>query len=260
MKHHYKFDESRNEILPGAVKHDNDLAQDNHDFFNLIALLPIISLDVMNWNWEKMFNLKKKQTIIDSWTGKWFDQFFIITALYLIVDMVWILSVPKCVKSPPTIIQHHVFTAIYILYLYSQPDQRWIMGVYMSAQINTWFLIARRVFNKEGFPPWIIDLSFVSIKVKLISICFFVTWFGIRCFLFPILLGYLFKVWRLESAKAKSYYVLSIIPLVLQATMCTLNFKWTFDLLRSKLRYYKRRRNLKGKKRYSSSEGLDKMS
>lgn len=136
IQHHYQFDEERKEVLPGMLKYENDLEQESHDFFNLIVLIPMIVLNIMNWNWEKMFNLKKKETILDTWKGDWFDQLFYATALYLFVDLVWILIVPKCVKSQPTIIQHHIFTTAYILYFYFEPDKRWAVGAYMSAQVR----------------------------------------------------------------------------------------------------------------------------
>ncbi|KAL3942199.1 MAG: hypothetical protein SGARI_000346 [Bacillariaceae sp.] len=151
-------DTGRKEVLPGAIKHEDDWARDSHDFFNLIILIPIVALNVMNWNWEMLVNLKKKQTVADAWHGEWFYVFFWTTMLYFVTDLIWVISVPNCVKSPAVIIQHHIATMLYILIPYYQPSVRWCMGACMSVEINTWFLIARRVFNKQGFPPWIIDL------------------------------------------------------------------------------------------------------
>ena len=36
---HYKIDKQSRSLLPGAKKHDKDLARDIHDFFNLIVLV-----------------------------------------------------------------------------------------------------------------------------------------------------------------------------------------------------------------------------
>mmetsp|Transcript_27677 Transcript_27677/g.67344 ORF Transcript_27677/g.67344 Transcript_27677/m.67344 type:complete len:214 (-) Transcript_27677:1646-2287(-) len=200
----------------------------------------------MNWNWDKIFRhvsgvAKKKEKLLDSWTGEWFDTFLFATTLYFLVDLIWILIVPKCVKSPSTIVQHHIFTMLYILIPYYHHDKRWAMGACMSSEINTWFLIARRVFNKEGFPPWIIDLSVVSIRVKLISIFFYLTWIGIRCLLFPAILVHLFKLWMIESKKVDSLLNIEMIPPLMQSIFCLFNFKWTFDLIRSKFRYHRRK-------------------
>jgi hypothetical protein len=118
------------------------------------------------------------------------------------------------------------------------------MGACMSVEINTWFLIARRVFNKQGFPPWIIDLSFVSIRIKLISIFFYVTWIGIRCFLYPVMMGYIFNRWVNESERTGRHLNIEMVPVVLHAIFCVLNLKWTYDLLTSKIRYFQRRRKM----------------
>lgn len=241
LEHHFRVDAERKIVLPGVPTHEEDWYRDTHDFFNLIVLIPIIVLNVMNWNWDLMFRLKKKQTIADAWTGEWFDVFFGCTSMYFLVDLLWILVIPKCVKSPSTIMQHHLVTLLYIMVPYYKPELRWCMGACMSVEINTWFLIARRVFNKAGFPPWIIDLSFVSVRVKLISICFYITWIGIRCILYPVMMGYIVNRWRVESAKSGTYLNIELISPVLHSSFCILNFKWTYDLLMSKIRYYKRR-------------------
>ena len=252
IEHHYRVDSDRKIVLPGAPKYDPDWARDVHDFFNLIVLIPIIVLNFMNFNWEKMFNLGKKEKIADAWTGEWFEPFFFAVLLYFFVDLVWILFVPHCVKSPATIYQHHIVTMLYIMIPWYRPEVRWCMGACMSVEINTWFLIARRVFNKQGFPPWIIDLSFVSIRVKLISIGFYVTWVGIRCILYPMMLVFLIKRWWKESQNSGTYFNIELINPVLQSCFCILNFKWTYDLIMSKIRYYKR----KGRKDYTPSKGL----
>jgi hypothetical protein len=241
LEHYYRVDTERKLVLPGVPQHEEDWLRDSHDFFNLVVLIPIIALNVMNWNWETLLNLKKKQTIVDAWTGEWFEMFFFSVVAYFAADLMWMFIVPKCVKSPMTIIQHHVVTMLYILIPYFRPELRWAMGACMSVEINTWFLIARRVFNKQGFPPWILNLSFVSIRVKLISICFYVTWFGIRCILYPIMLVYLVKRWHLEYLKNGSWINIELVNPLVHVSFCILNFKWTYDLLMSKIRYYKRR-------------------
>ena len=228
--------------LPGVLNFEEDWARDTHDFFNLIVLLPIIVLNVMNWNWDLLLNLGKKQTIADAWTGEWFGVFFMTTWAYFAADLIWVLLVPNCVKSPMVIIQHHIATMLYLLIPHYRPECHWIMGVCLSVEINTWFLIARRVFNKQGFPPWIIDLSIVSIRLKLISVCFYVTWFTIRVFIYPCLLVHLVKRYLDESWRCGTYANIDLIPPLMQAVFCVLNLKWTYDLIASKIRYFKRKK------------------
>eukprot|EP00934_Nitzschia_sp_Nitz4_P000786 Nitzschia sp. Nitz4//scaffold213_size37731//21181//22161//NITZ4_007722-RA/size37731-processed-gene-0.42-mRNA-1//1//CDS//3329542071//786//frame0 len=240
LEHHFRVDPKQKVVLPGVPKHEDDWNRDSHDFFNLIVLIPIIALNVMNWNWDRILDFSKSYTFSEYWTGEWFDAFFISTVLYFVVDLLWILILPSCVKSPSTIIQHHIATLLYIMVPYITPEVRWCMGACMSVEINTWFLIARRVFNKSGFPPWVIDLSFVSIRVKIISVCFFVTWVGIRCILYPAMMGFILNRWLTASARAGTYINFDLISPILHTTFCALNFKWSYDLLMSKIRYYKR--------------------
>eukprot|EP00529_Nitzschia_sp_RCC80_P020861 CAMPEP_0113490238 /NCGR_PEP_ID=MMETSP0014_2-20120614/26942_1 /TAXON_ID=2857 /ORGANISM="Nitzschia sp." /LENGTH=401 /DNA_ID=CAMNT_0000384001 /DNA_START=155 /DNA_END=1360 /DNA_ORIENTATION=+ /assembly_acc=CAM_ASM_000159 len=244
----------RTRVLPGAIKHEDDWNRDVHDYFNLVVLLPIVALNVMNWNWEMLSKyfflsscstISKKDleqlTIPNAWTGDYFDLFFWVTLSYFVVDLLWIIVVPTSVKSPAVIFQHHIVTILYILIPFYEPEVRWCMGACMSVEINTWFLIARRVFNKQGFPPWSFDLGFVSIRVKLISICFYVTWIAIRDILYPVMMGYILNRWWTESEKAGTYINIELVPPILHAIFCILNLKWTYDLIMSKVRYYRRK-------------------
>ena len=238
-------DNKQRVVLPGVPKHDDDWARDSHDFFNLIMLIPIIALNVINWNWEKIFSMPQNAQIEDFWTGEFFDLFFGVTIFYFVVDLFWVLIIPSCVKSPATIVQHHLATLAYVLVPFYYEPARWCMGACMIVEVNTWFLIARRVFNKQGFPPWIIDLSFVSIRVKLISIFFYITWIGIRCLLYPYLLWIFTLEWLDLSSKTGSKVNPLLITVPLQACFCLLNLKWTYDLLMSKIRYWRRKGNWK---------------
>lgn len=249
IEDHYRVEKNlggKRLALPGLPNYEDDWARDSHDFFNLIVLIPIVVLNVMNWNWDTLLNLGKKQVVADAWTGEWFDLFFWTTVSYFVADLIWVLLVPKCVKSPAVIIQHHIVTLIYMTVPYYNSKTHWCMGACLSVEINTWFLIARRVFNKQGFPPWIIDLSFVSIRLKFISIGFYVTWFSIRVFLYPRMFVYFLKVYLQTTKREGTYISIDLVPLVLQSIFCILNFKWTFDLIMSKMRYIRRKKPRKG--------------
>lgn len=241
IEDHYRVDREKRVVLPGVPKQEDDFARDLHDFFNLIVLVPVVVLNMMNWNLEPLLDDGKKTDISDAWTGEWFEAFFQITAVYFVADLVWVSLVPSCVKSPGTIIQHHIATLLYILIPYYYPEYRWLMGACMLVEINTWFLIARRVFNKQGFPPWVIDLPpFISIRVKLISIFFYTTWIGIRCILYPIIFVVLSKLWVALCEKHATRCNVLTIALTLHSVFCLLNFKWTLDLLMSKVRYWRK--------------------
>jgi hypothetical protein len=245
LEDHYRVDRIKNNprtlvVLPGVPSHEDDWARDSHDFFNLVVLVPVVVLNIMNWNWDRILYTHSSFSLQGAWTGEWFSWFFGVTLLYFVTDLIWIVTVPTCVKSPFTIMQHHVATILYILIPYSMPDYRWCMGACMIVEVNTWFLIARRVFNKQGFPPWVLNLSFVSVRVKLISLCFYVTWIVIRCVLYPYLLVEFTRAWLEHSSKVGTRWNLILCSVPLHAAFCLLNLRWTYDLLMSKIRYWRR--------------------
>lgn len=261
-----------NVILPGVPSYEEDWARDTHDYFNLIILVPVTVLNIMNWNWDILLSLGNSNnhhhhhrnnnhssnnndyigymeyieqmvdTLQSAWTGDWFDIFFYFTAAYFIIDLLWIIILPICVKSPSTIIQHHIAVLLYIMIPYIHPHFRFCMGACMSVEINTWFLIARRVFNKQGFPPWtLIELnSWLSIRVKVISIFFYLTWISIRCILYPGLLIPIYKFSRDHTKQTGTVFHLISAACVLHAAFCLLNLKWSYELLMSKIRYFRR--------------------
>lgn len=130
---------------------------------------------------------KSEKQFQEAWVGDWFSLFYAVVIGYFVADLIWVILVPKCVKSPVSqfilmhfynspmhrldsnhlvisqwqgvIIQHHVATLLYLLFPYIYPGDSWLMGACLIVEINTWLLIARRVFNKQGFTPWVRDLS-----------------------------------------------------------------------------------------------------
>lgn len=177
-----------------------------------------------------------------AWTGEWFNVFFYYTQAYFISDLLWLLLIPSCVRSPMTIIQHHIATILYMMIPFFYPDLRFMMGALLTVEVNTWFLIARRVFNKQGFPPWTIDLPpIISIRIKLISICFYTTWIIIRCIIYPSLWIELVSRHIQRTALVGTRFNIFLICVVLQTCFVGLNLKWTYDLIMSKLRYWRRK-------------------
>jgi hypothetical protein len=163
----------------------------------------------------------------------------------------WIVLVPNCVRSPMTIMKHHIATIFYMLVPLFYPNLRFIMvGAFRSVDLNTWFLISRRVFNKQGFPPWIIGLPMIiSIRVKVISILFYITWVVTRCIISPILLVELMERWTRRTALMNTPFNHGAVVIILHFCFVALNFKWSYDLLRSKIRYWRRRSRRRGARR-----------
>lgn len=210
-------------------------------------------LNVMNWNWEVLLSFEK--SVDDAWTGEWFTLFYWYAQTYFVSDLLWILLLPNCVRSPMTIIQHHVATILYMSVPLFYPETRFMMAACLSVEINTWFLIARRVFNKQGFPPWILNLPpFVSLRIKLISICFYTTWILIRCIIYPAMFVDFFFRWQARSKLYGTRFNVWAFVIPMHSVFVILNLKWTYDLLNSKLRYW--RRKARGGRREEVDKGL----
>lgn len=134
VQQHFKIDKESKALLPGVPVHDDDFARDMHDFFNLIVLVPIVVLNVLNWNWDMLLYGNSKGgelPFVHAWTGEYFYPFFWTTVAYFLVDLVWVCVIPRCVKSPSTIIQHHVAVFVYLTLPYLYPRVRFLMGVCM---------------------------------------------------------------------------------------------------------------------------------
>jgi len=204
---------------------------------------------MMNWNWEQMLSSKRRKPIETTWTGDYFIEFWKFTMFYFVVDLLWVCIIPRCVRSPTTIIQHHLVTIVYIMLPLLYPEYQWCMGACLSVEINTWFLIARRVLNKVGVSPWIIDLPFLfSVRVKLISISFYITWVSIRCIFYPVLMFRFYDIWVQHSARHGTHFHLISFVLPIQSVFCILNAKWTYDLFMSKVRQIKSKKKDEGAK------------
>ncbi|KAL7550394.1 hypothetical protein ACHAWF_013635 [Thalassiosira exigua] len=237
VEDHYRVDPDDKALLPGLPAVDDDWERDLHDFFNLVSLVPVVVLNAINWDWDALLDPRSRKTLRECWTGEWFPAFYAVTIGYFVADLLWVASVPRCVKSPGVIVQHHVATILYLIIPYLSPEDGWLMGACLSVEANTWLLIARRVFNKQGFGPWVWSLGFFSIRVKLISIFFYVTWISIRCYIYPIILGLLWTLWHDQWNRTGAvFHSRYAVALVLHSIFCVLNFKWTFDLFMSKFR------------------------
>lgn len=252
VEQHFKIDKENRALLPGVPKYDADLARDIHDFFNLICLVPIVMLNILNWDWNKLSNMgslvsKNGVAFKQCWTGEYFDLFFYTTVAYFIIDLIWVCVVPRSVKSPSTIIQHHVASLAYLFIPYYFETFQFLFGVCMSVELNTWFLIARRVFNKQGFSPWTLELPYMfSVRVKLISVLFYLTWLTIRCMLYPYVLVIFYKIWMNKVTREEEIALMTAS--VLQSVFCLLNARWTIDLMNSKIKQWR----TKGKTKISS--------
>ncbi|KAL9190631.1 hypothetical protein ACHAXT_000337 [Thalassiosira profunda] len=249
VEEHYRLDPDDRALLPGLPVNDDDDARELHDFFNLIALVPVVVLNGLNWDFDELLDWDSNKSLQQCWTGEWFPLFFAVTVGYFLADLLWVCIVPHCVKSPGVIVQHHIATLLYLIIPYRFEEEGWLMGACLSVEVNTWLLIARRVFNKQGFGPWVWEFGSFSLRIKLISVLFYITWVAIRCFFYPTILQLLWTLW-LEQWRRTGvvFYTRYSVALVLHSVFNTLNAKWTFDLFRGKWRALRNRQVAKVEK------------
>ena len=244
IEDHFLVDEAFR--LLGPLHHDANFARDAHDWFNLVALVPITYLNCANWTselWRDPLATTFFATggVASLWHGAHFWAFLSVTVLYFVADLIWVTVLPTCVASPGTIVKHHVATLLYIAAVPLRlPEYGWCMGSCMAVELNTWFLIARRVFNKQGDNAWFsvgLHVPVVkSVRIKLISVLFYVTWFAIRCALYPYLVFEFTQLYLSRAERVGTYFNTLIVAPLFQMVFVYLNTKWTIDLVRSKLK------------------------
>jgi len=247
VEDHFQIDEAFRML--GPLKEDANLARDVHDWFNLIALLPVIYFNCRNWHCSTLAPVLNMcglpagdfsflhRSLPELWHGEFFETFWWVTFAYFLSDSCWMILLPTCVKSPRVIIQHHLLTIGYIMLPKRLPQYAWMMGANMIVEVNTWFLIARRAFNKRGHRPFAGDTPLLkAIRISLVSTCFYITWFGIRLALYPYMFVILIFEWRRYSSIVGSPVNLLTITPIMQGLFIYLNIKWSIDLIRSKLK------------------------
>mmetsp|Transcript_15887 Transcript_15887/g.43532 ORF Transcript_15887/g.43532 Transcript_15887/m.43532 type:complete len:350 (+) Transcript_15887:55-1104(+) len=237
IEDHFHIDEAFRML--GPLSQDSNLARDVHDWFNLIALLPVIIFDCINWGCApgQFCGLFTPPYVTNLWHGEAFQAFWWTTFSYFVIDLGWMFLLPNCVRSPGVIVKHHVATLGYICVPYLRPEYGWLMGACMIVEVNTWFLIARRSFNKKGDKPFTTGVPLSkSLRLLIVSTCFYVTWFVIRLFIYPVLLLVILNEWWKYSVRVGTPLNLIAITPIMQCVFIFLNIKWTIDLIRSKLK------------------------
>jgi len=243
IENYYNIDE--NFRMLGALAQDPNFRRDVHDWFNLVILVPIVALNVVNWDWKIISTLKMTHPE-QVWHGEYFHEFWYLTVFYFVVDLLWVTLIPGTVRSPMTIIIHHSIVILYVMIPYQYPALGWCMGACMSVELNTWFLIARRVLNSKGVNPWRTfeevtgcsgDMGEIAgLKIKGTSIGFYITWVSIRLILYPALIVPFAKTYIDNSLAMGTYVNLIVVAPVIQVALTCLNIKWSIDLFRSKMK------------------------
>lgn len=165
----------------------------SHDIFNLVCLA---ILNVLNLYY--IFN------------NSGFTVFFWTTSAYFVCDSVFVGIAPNSVKSPVTILSHHMITGLYMLIPYYYPKYAWCMSYCMLVEVNTWMLIAKR-----------------NMRSKVLEALFYISWVLLRNIWYPYLIYLFYSHWVLETeATGSRINAMSFAPFF-QTFLTGLNFHWT---------------------------------
>lgn len=197
-----------------------DRARDNHDYFNIVALAIVVFTWALNYEYPSF-----------SYTGDYFWTMWAATLTYFFLDLSWVTLVPICVKSPGVIVKHHIVAMIYLSAPIYYPHYRWLMGAVLSVELNTWFLICRRLVYRSNYCPN--GYAKVSpIITTTVSVLFYITWLTIRCYLYPKVLILFFIMWNEMIERTGKYFVWEVFFIPVHIVLCVLNLKWTYDLFK----------------------------
>ncbi len=127
--------------------------------------------------------------------------------------------------------QHHVVAMIYLLGPIYYPHYRWLMGAVLSVELNTWFLICRRLVYRSNYcPSGYTKIS--PIITTTVSAFFYITWLAIRCYLYPRVLFLFFRLWKEEIELQGKLFFWELLFIPVHFVLCVLNLKWTYDLFK----------------------------
>lgn len=139
--------------------------------------------------------------------------------------------------------KHHIVAMLYLIGPIYYPEYRWFMGAILSVEINTWFLIARRLVyrnysniptGKNNRPTTTAILDVVShvfpLVQRTVSTMFYITWIAIRCYLYPSFLVMFYHMADERIRETGIYFHSEMIFIPVHTALCALNLKWTYDL------------------------------
>lgn len=150
---------------------------------------------------------------------------FYIVSCYLVVDVLWVLVVPRCVPSSPTsIVIHHAATAVLLgaTYFYAPEQYAFSTAIYLTVELNTVLLVSKRNLRINS-PLWF-----------LLDKLFYVSWVVQRLIMFPILIWWSsFEYLRFSHTHGTLANAILTTP-VFSVLLTVLSYKWTIDMLTKK--------------------------
>jgi len=117
-------------------------------------------------------------------------------------------------------LQHHLVVIAYLFGPIAFPKYRWFMGACLSVEINTFFLILRRVVYKRK----------IDLLSDTVSACFYMSWIIIRCFVYPAIMVTFVQLAVRAVRETNQLWHWPMIFIPVHFVLCVLNLKWSYDL------------------------------
>jgi hypothetical protein len=106
---------------------------------------------------------------------------------------------------------------------YLFPEKGWVIGAILSVELNTWFLILRRVALKRS------DIV-PSIVCKIINCLFYITWIIVRIYIYPAIWVYFMSMAIDDYIRNGLAFHTEYIAVTVHTYLVVLNIKWSYDL------------------------------
>lgn len=101
------------------------------------------------------------------------------------------------------------------------------MGACLMVEVNTWFLILRRVLFKRQCSP---------MSQSIVGAGFYISWILIRVLLYPAIFVIFCCMARQKILETGKLFHWPMVFIPVHCFLCILNLKWTYDLFSPMLR------------------------
>ena len=196
-----------------SLKHTHNNITPHHTTLkHQIPVIVFTILDFELWIFTREFDM-------DWRPSAWFWHLWWSSALYTTVDLIWLVTVPHCVRTPKTIIEHHYMSLLYLLaplpWVYVRP----FMGPIISVEINSFLSFARRVAWKSKH--WSGDI---------LHVLFLLSWVVTRVLIYPALLVVFLRMVYIWVHPPFSLIHLPIFFVPVHCYFVYMNLVWTRQL------------------------------
>ena len=190
-----------------------------HDMFNIVVLSLIVCVDLVYLTLATDLSELGTDELGADYEGL-SDVLLISFTVYLLVDLVWVILVPKCVPSNPVgIIIHHIACLVLISLPWMNRQFAWHTAINLLVEVNTLLLTLRR------------NVLIKSTAYHVFNVLFYATWIILRLVLYPMLVVFFYWEYIRYSVAISNYYNMLILASALEAFITAMGFKWTYDMV-----------------------------